>query len=93
MIEDIKEIVIIIEKTIRESAKKAASDAGLGGYMHDGGASAMISKLEVWKDGVTFAHTGQSKVCGGIISSHEKEKDPQYQEYLRLKRIFEKEMK
>lgn len=56
----------------------------------DGAARArkMADQLEAFKDGVRFAMTGHTKLYNDIVSHIEREQDPEYAEFLRLKQKF-----
>ena len=78
----------LVVKAVKISAQNARDDAGYGGRMDDGGASAMEQRLDAWLDGIAFAQTGRTKLYSNILEQARKENDPEYQEYLRLKEKF-----
>ena len=81
----------LIADRIRLKAAKASSDASLGGHMHDGGATEMKARHSTWLDGY-LCGTGerdQSNVYHSIIEKSRQDKDPEYQQYLKLKEKFE----
>lgn len=80
-----------IKESIARSAVEARDDAGYSGRMDDGGARNMEEKLRYWLDGIKFASTGDTEVYSSIAKRLEKETDPEYEEYKRLKEKFEKQ--
>ena len=70
------------------SAAKAALDAGYAGEHGDNGASATVKQLKCFIDGIQYAVSGHSDVYGTVIEQIERESNPEYQEYLRLKEKF-----
>lgn len=83
-------IIEEIEKAVKESARQAREDAGYGGRHDDGGASHKMQLLEYWLDGISYAGTGKTKVYASLLKTLEKEQDPEYAEFKRLKEKFEK---
>lgn len=80
-----------IKESVARSASAARDDAGYGGRMDDGGASNMEERLKYWLDGIKFASTGDTEVYSSIAKRLEKETDPEYEDYKRLKEKFEKQ--
>ena len=83
------EIFDYVVKSLRKKAAVLATDASFNGERGDGGASIVADKLEAWMDGVNFAHTGKSKMFGYLVKQFDRDRDPEYAEYLRLKQRFE----
>ena len=83
------QLIDLIRQTINKSAEEAKHNAALGGFHHDGGAHAMRKDFDLWLDGVNFAITGETKRYGEIIKEHHRKSDPDYQQYLELKKRFE----
>jgi hypothetical protein len=83
-------LIVEIGARIHASAAKRKEDAALGGFHHDGGASESIRKYETWIDGIEFARTGKTAVYKELKEQIDNENDSEYQEYLRLKKRFEK---
>ena len=48
----------------------------------------MADKLDAFMDGVRFAMTGHTKLYDHIVSRIEREQDPEYAEFLRLRQKF-----
>lgn len=83
------ELLKFIKESVASSAVKARDDAGYSGRMDDGGARHMEEKLRYWLDGIKFAATGDTEVYSSIAKRLEKETDPEYEDYKRLKEKFE----
>lgn len=79
-----------ISKVVRESAEDLKQQAALFGERGDGGAYAMLDRLNTWMDGIRFCYTGESKVYGHLIDKYDQMNDPDYEKYLKLKEKFEK---
>lgn len=79
-----------IENVVVTSAGKVRDDAAYGGSHGDGGASRSIELLKYWLDGIEFAKTGKTTVYKSLAQKIEQEKDPEYQEWLRLNEKFTK---
>lgn len=83
---------VITKEVVRQAAEKSYN-AGMGGEHSDGGASAMIDRLVNFLQGVSYGatrdHDNLSQEFGTIYDTILRENDPQYQEYLRLKKIYE----
>lgn len=79
-----------INKVVRESAEDVKQQAALFGERGDGGAAAMLDRLNTWMDGIRFCYTGESTVYGHLIDKYDQQRDPDYQKYLELKQKFEK---
>jgi hypothetical protein len=77
----------LVSKVLLEAAKKRA-DAGFSGSYSDGGAGQMVRELAAWISGlqkeIPISFEGLEK----DILLH---KDPEYQEYLKLKNKFEED--
>ena len=81
-------LIAAIKQAVKSNAHTAKEDAGYSGSWGDGGASAMISKLDAWLDGIEFAKTGVTELYSHIAARYEKELDPEYVEYIRLQSKF-----
>lgn len=79
-----------ISKVVRESAEDLKQNAALAGMPGDGGAHAMLERLDTWMDGIRFCYTGESKVYKHLIDKYDQMNDPDYEKYLKLKERFEK---
>lgn len=79
-----------IKESVAYSAAIARDDAGYGGDGHSA-AFLMEEKLKYWLDGIKFASTGDTEVYSSIAKRLEKETDPEYEDYKRLKEKFEKQ--
>jgi hypothetical protein len=84
-------LLVAIKESVARSAAEARDDAGYGGRMDDGGASNMEERLKYWLDGIKFASTGNTEVYSSIAKRLDKETDPEYKDYKRLKEKFEKQ--
>ena len=82
MIKNINEIVALILK----DADKRESDAGMGGYSHDGGASKLREQVNFYLIGL---REGFPDCWLNYKEQFEKEIDPEYAQYLKLKKKFE----
>ena len=82
-------LVEYIRATILKQARILSENAAINGEMGDGGASELERKLAHWTDGVRFAQTGKTVVFSAIAEQFDRERDPEYTEYLRLKERFE----
>lgn len=71
-----------IIKAVLEEVKVRRQTAGLNGEWHDGGAS----KLE---EQVKFYNYGRNGIIPPEWIKYTKELDPEYKEYVRLKKKFE----
>ena len=73
-------------KRILDAAEKKRLDAGMDGAWHDGGASEMERRVEIFR-------CGMKGIIPQIWIEYAKdvrnEDDPKWEEYLRLKRKFE----
>lgn len=85
------QLIDLIRQTINKSAEEAKYGAAMGGFHHDGGAYAMRKDFDTWLDGVNFAITSETKSYGEIIEEHRRKSDPDYQQYLEMKKKFEDE--
>ena len=83
--EDLRTII----EVVLMNAAGARLDAGYGGRWDDGGASNMVASLEGFLDGIIFCKTGRSTRYGHIVEKARLEDDPEYQQYLALKKRFE----
>jgi len=76
----------LIQKKILEEAEQRKIDAGQGGCSHDGGCQDL-------KDQVRFYNYGRAAIIPHEWKSYadlvKKELDPEYKEYIRLKKKFE----
>lgn len=72
----------LIRNTLNANASERKNDAALAGSWGDGGASKMLSEFDFWLDGVNFALTGNTVKYNHIIEQHNRENDPEYQQYL-----------
>lgn len=79
----------LIRNTLNANAIERKNDAALAGSWDDGGASKMLTEFDFWLDGVNFALTGNTTKYKNIINQHNRENDPEYQQYLELKKKFE----
>ncbi len=84
-------LLVAIKESVAHSAAVARDDSGYGGRMDDAVASLMEEKLKYWLDGIKFAATGATEVYSSIAKRLEKETDPEYEDYKRLKEKFEKQ--
>ena len=84
-----QEQIKLITQVIEDSAKSSRESAGFSGSWGDNGAAMMEAYLVYWLDGVNFATTGITKQYGHILDKYERENDPDYQQYLALKKKFE----
>lgn len=82
------QLIDLIRQTINKSAEEAKYGAAMGGFHHDGGEYAMRKDFDTWLDGVNFALTGETTRYSEIIKEHHRKCDPDYQQYLELKRKF-----
>lgn len=82
-------LVDFIRENIKNQARQLAENASFSGEMGDGGASRLEDKLAYWIDGIQFASTGKTIVFSTLVDQFNKERDPEYNEYLRLKARFE----
>jgi hypothetical protein len=85
-----EELVKYVRSVVTKKAHELRENAAFGGEHGDGGAHLLESKLAHWIDGIEFAKTGKTLVFGYLIEQFDRERDPEYAEYLRLKNIFEK---
>lgn len=85
-----EEIIKKISAEIKWSAECTRMNAGYDGRMDDGGASKMEEYLKYWLDGIAFAESGKTSVYESILQTIEKESDPEYLEFNRLKEKFKK---
>lgn len=85
----------VLDAIVKHKIDEAAEDAynaGMGGYHHDGGARASIQQLKIFLQGVQYGETRDTENLGYYLELHEtlnRENDPEYKEYLRLKALFE----
>jgi len=70
-----------ITALVEKRAKEVADNAAFGGCMHDGGASSLREQIE-------FFNCGRRRVIPSGWAQYEKQIDPEYTEYLRLKQKF-----
>lgn len=71
---------------VRQAGYNAQSDAGYSGAMHDGGGGALIKEADAFVAGLERRlPTGWEKYASEV----KKEADPEYAQYMRLKRKFE----
>lgn len=82
-------LVEYVRATILKQVRILSENASLSGEMGDGGASALERKLGYWIDGIRFAQTGTTVVFSDIVKQFDRERNPEYTEYLRLKERFE----
>jgi hypothetical protein len=74
-----------IEDAVMKSAQDLSRDAAYGGRWDDGGADAMRDQFNTWKQGYL------GKVLpeyAKILKDAKREADPEYAEFLRLKKRF-----
>lgn len=74
-----------ITAKISSDAKSAKDDAAWGGRMDDGGSRSMLSSLKKYTDGY-YKRIPDS--WGDYVKQIKKEDDPEYQDFLRLKKKF-----
>lgn len=82
-------VIEYVRVTILKQARILSENAAFNGEMGDGGASSLERKLGYWIDGIRFAQTGKTVVFSAIVEQFDREQDPEYNEYLRLKERFE----
>ena len=75
-----------LEKLVEDWAKRAEDTAGYSGAMNDGGARAMRESFSMYKQGFNKILPVKYKA---LLEEDAKHRDPEYQEYLRLKKKFE----
>jgi hypothetical protein len=84
------EIISEITKAVTEGVERRRRNAGFSGMHGDNGASQSERELKCWLDGIQFAKTGKTETYKDLLQKLENERDPEYQEYQRLKQKFEK---
>lgn len=84
-----QKLIAFIIDGVEKQAERRAFNASMSGMMGDGGASDLKRKLAVWLDGVQFASSGKTSVFSSLVETFNKQNDPEYNEYLRLKARFE----
>ena len=89
MTDDNQKLIAFISECVKKQAERIAYSAAMAGRMGDGGASDLKRKLDVWLDGVQFASSGETSVFSRLAETFNKQNDPEYNEYLRLKARFE----
>ena len=80
-------------KKIEETIEKMKVDAAWSGSMTDGGASHLQNKLDIFTtmwDKTNLAEFRIPRFIKPYIEAAEREEDPEYQNFLRLKSKFEK---
>jgi len=80
--EKVRKVVVFM----KARAAKLRDDAGHSGSMTDGGAHALEEQIAVWQAGL------QGKLpqaWWAALEELERQEDPEYAEYLRLKKKFE----
>jgi hypothetical protein len=83
----IDELMNKVLRRVYKEANQRKEDAGFGGHMHDGGGGNMESEARYYE-------YGASGICPPewqhIKEQVEREKDPEYATFLKLKAKFEK---
>lgn len=81
----------LISAVVQSNADNAATGAGFGGHMHDGGAYDMTDKFATWTDGYKCGagERDESEVYHRIVEEARMQADPDYRQYLKLKKRFE----
>jgi hypothetical protein len=87
--DDNPDLKIIIDAVLHSAAERSLN-AGYSGSHDDGGASSSVDKLKHFLTGYAFGKGGDAGDYQKILDEHARDKDPQYQEYLKLKKKFEK---
>ena len=75
-----------IEDAVMKSAQNLSRDAAYGGRWDDGGSSRMIDQFKTWKRGYLGKVLPEN---AKILKDAKREADPEYAEFLRLKKRFE----
>lgn len=85
-----QELMTEIKKAVTESFEQRRANAGWSGSHGDNGAAKAERELNFWLDGIEFARTGETQVYQEIVQQLKNDRDPEYHEYQRLKKKFEK---
>lgn len=83
----------IIEEALqlmRTEAERKGENAAYGGRSDDGGMRGMLSTIETFEDGIRYSTTGvHPEWLKEYVDQAKTQKDPEYNEYIRLKEKFE----
>jgi len=74
---DVEKLIALV---LKEADERELS-AGYGGHMHDGGAGAL-------RDHVKYFRLGQAGIIPSEWEVYKKQLDPEYQQYLELRKKF-----
>lgn len=83
-----KDLVAFIIGSVSKASDAKERMAAMSGAAGDGGASRMRDKLKYWTAGLRNEVPDEYQ---GIVRQFEKELDPEYAQYLKLKKKFEEE--
>jgi len=70
-------------------AQRRRTNAGFSGAYDDGGASAIEAAVDAWISGLNQTIPSANSVLGPVYRSFNRDTDPRYEQYLRLKAEFE----
>lgn len=79
---DIEKLYPLVEA----EARRLRDIAAYSGAMNDGGASIILTQLKFYKYGRDYVIPPE---WNDLVKQYERENDPEYQDYLRLKEKFE----
>lgn len=79
----------IIVEAVLLSAGNNSLNAGYSGSHSDNGAGASIEALKAFLSGYNLAKGGNAGKYQNIIAEHKKVNDPEYKQYLELKKKFD----
>jgi hypothetical protein len=80
-----RNLVRKLASVVRNEANSLEMNAGMSGLHHDGGAGRLLAMLGAWQDGLAQKVPEEFKV---FVNQIEREEDPEYPDYLRLKEKF-----
>jgi hypothetical protein len=70
----------------RSAAREEARNAALGGRMDDGGCHRMLEVVQAFEDGM---NQEVPEFLKGYVKEAQNQADPEYQEFLRLRKKFD----
>ena len=88
LIRDSKELRVIVDSVL-VSAGNASLNAGYSGSHSDNGASSSVESLIAFLSGFNLATGGDAGKYQAVLDEHKKVNDPEYKQYLELKKKFE----